>query len=109
MKCSGCGSSVPKGSEFCPKCGVKIPQEPSPKFARPPEQYTGPKKLYRSRKNRLVGGVCGGIGDHYNIDPTIVRLLWVIFILSGGAGLLAYLIAIVLIPESPLDPWVEQK
>ena len=60
MKCNAYGSKVPKGSEFCPGCGIKILTEPSPKFARPPEQYTGPKKLYRSRKNRLIAGVCGG-------------------------------------------------
>lgn len=81
---------------------------PNPKFARPPQQYTGPKKLYRSRRNRMIAGVCGGIGEHFDIDPTIIRLLWIIFLFTG-VGFLAYLIAIVLIPESPYDPWVEPK
>ncbi len=80
--------------------------DPNPKFSRPPQQYTGPKKLYRSRQNRMIAGVCGGIGEHFDIDPTIIRLLWIIFLFTG-AGFLAYLIAIVLIPESPYDPWVE--
>ncbi|MFV2016490.1 MAG: PspC domain-containing protein, partial [Candidatus Heimdallarchaeota archaeon] len=66
-------------------------------------------KLYRSRRNRTIAGVCGGIGEYFDIDPTLIRLLWILFILAGGSGILAYLIAIVLIPESPLDPWVEPK
>ncbi|MCE7734244.1 MAG: PspC domain-containing protein [Candidatus Heimdallarchaeota archaeon] len=82
--------------------------DPNPKFSRPPQQYAGPKKLYRSRQNRMIAGVCGGLGEHFDIDPTIVRLVWIIFLLTG-AGFLAYLVAIVLIPESPYDPWVEPK
>lgn len=85
---------------------MKTMPDPNPKFARPPEQYSGPKKLYRSRGNRLVAGVCGGIGEYYDVDPNIIRLLWVLFLFSG-VGLFAYLVAIVLVPESPLDPWVE--
>lgn len=59
------------------------------------------KKLYRSRTYRMVAGVCGGIGEYFDIDPTLVRLAWVIVTLFGGAGLLAYIIAWVVIPEEP--------
>lgn len=55
------------------------------------------KKLYRSNTNRMLCGVCGGIGEYFNIDSTIVRLLWALFACSG-TGLLAYLIAAVIIP-----------
>ena len=55
------------------------------------------KKLYRSNTNRMLCGVCGGIGEYFNIDPTIVRLLWALLACSG-TGLLAYLIAAVIIP-----------
>lgn len=55
------------------------------------------KKLYRSNTNRMLCGVCGGIGEYFNIDPTIIRLLWVLLACSG-TGLLAYLIAAVIIP-----------
>ena len=58
-------------------------------------------KLYRSKKNRIIAGVCGGLGEYFKIDPTVVRLLWVLFSLSGGAGVLAYIIAWIIIPEEP--------
>jgi phage shock protein C len=57
-----------------------------------------PKKLYRSNTNKMVCGVCAGIADYINIDPTIVRLLWVIFSFAGGAGILAYIIAAIIMP-----------
>ncbi len=57
------------------------------------------KELRRSYNNRTLCGVCGGIGEYLNIDPTVVRLLWVLFSLAGGAGILAYIIAVFIIPE----------
>ena len=62
------------------------------------------KKLYRSRENRMLGGICGGIGEYLNVDPTVVRLLWVLFTFVGASGLLAYLICLVIIPENPEQP-----
>lgn len=59
------------------------------------------KKLYRSRTDAMLGGVCGGIAEYFNIDSTLVRLLWVVLFFSGGAGLLCYLIAYFVIPEAP--------
>ena len=59
------------------------------------------KKLYRSRQNRMLGGICGGIGEYLNVNPTVVRLLWVLFTFVGASGLLAYLICLVIIPENP--------
>lgn len=57
------------------------------------------KRLYRSVKNKMLGGVCSGIGDYLDIDPTIIRLLFVILTFAGFAGGLAYLIAWLVIPE----------
>ncbi|MFH1126795.1 MAG: PspC domain-containing protein [archaeon] len=57
------------------------------------------KKLYRSRKNRMIAGVCGGIAEYFDIDPTLVRLAWILVTFAGGAGLLAYLIAWIIVPE----------
>ena len=57
-------------------------------------------KIYRSKKNRVIAGVCGGIGEYFNIDPTLVRLLWVLLIFAGGSGILAYIIAWIIIPEA---------
>ena len=59
------------------------------------------KKLYRNTENKMLAGVCSGIADYFNIDPTLVRLGWVLFSLLGGSGLLAYLIAAIIIPEGP--------
>ncbi len=59
-------------------------------------------KLYRSKKNRIIAGVCGGIGEHFNIDPTLVRLLWLLIsVVSAGSGVVAYVIAWIIIPEEP--------
>jgi phage shock protein C len=57
------------------------------------------KKLFRSRTNRIIAGICGGIGEYLGVDPTVIRLLWIIFIFAGGAGLLAYIVAYFIIPE----------
>ena len=59
------------------------------------------KQLYRSRTNRKIAGVCGGLGEYMNLDPTIIRLIWVLLILCAGPGLLPYLIAALIIPENP--------
>jgi phage shock protein C len=58
-----------------------------------------PKKLYRSSTNKMIAGVCGGVAEYINLDPTIVRLLWVLFGFMGGAGILAYIIAAIIIPQ----------
>lgn len=57
------------------------------------------KKLYRSVKDRKIAGVCGGIGEYFNIDPTLIRLGMVIICCMGGSGVLAYIIAALIIPE----------
>lgn len=59
------------------------------------------KKLYRSRTNRKIAGVCGGLGEYMNLDPTVVRLIWVLLFFFAGVGILAYLIAALIIPENP--------
>ena len=57
------------------------------------------KNLYRSRKNRIIAGVCGGLGNYFGIDPVIIRILWLLLILYGGSGILIYIIAWIIIPE----------
>ncbi|MBI2208465.1 PspC domain-containing protein [Candidatus Woesearchaeota archaeon] len=58
------------------------------------------KRLFRSRKNRIIAGVCGGIGEYLEIDPTVVRLVWVLLVfLSFGAAIIAYIIAWIIVPE----------
>lgn len=57
------------------------------------------KKLRRSGTNSMLAGVCGGIGEYFAIDPTLIRLAWVLFSCLGGSGVLAYIIAAIIIPK----------
>lgn len=57
------------------------------------------KRLYKSSTNRVLCGVCGGIGEYFNIDSTIIRLIFVLFIFGVGSGLLAYIVAAIIMPE----------
>lgn len=59
------------------------------------------KKLYRTRDKRVLLGVCTGIANFFHLDPVLIRLIWILFSLMGGSGILAYLVAAVLIPEEP--------
>ena len=58
------------------------------------------KKLYRSDENKMLAGVCGGIAEYFGVDPTLIRLAWVVFSLLGGSGLLAYILAAIIIPRN---------
>ncbi len=57
------------------------------------------KKLYKSNSQKMIAGVCGGIAEYLNLDPTLVRLIFVAISLLGGSGLLAYIIAAIIMPE----------
>jgi len=58
------------------------------------------KRLFRSKKDRMLGGVCAGLGEHLDVDPTVIRLIWaVVTVLSLGTGILVYIIAWIIIPE----------
>ena len=59
------------------------------------------KKLYKSSTDKKLAGVCGGIAEYFNIDSTLVRLGWVVFSLLAGSGLLAYIIAAIIMPDRP--------
>jgi phage shock protein PspC (stress-responsive transcriptional regulator) len=66
------------------------------------------KKLYRSRENQMIGGVCGGIGEFLNIDPTIVRLCFAALALVGY-GIIGYIAALIIIPEAPKENGGDSK
>jgi phage shock protein C len=69
------------------------------------------RKLYRSHKERMIAGVCGGLGEYFGIDPTLVRLLFVVATLFGGPmGPLAYLIFMIVVPnEAEVQPSVPME
>src|SRR5437762_3348022 len=70
-----------------------------PTIEQPTTQAAPPRRLYRSRGDRVIGGVCGGIARYFNIDPVLVRVGAVALAFLGGAGVLAYLAAVLLIPN----------
>lgn len=95
---------------FAAKLALEGPCYPTAR-SRPPSRASpapvrgGIKRLYRSGNDRLLGGVCGGIAEYLGVDPVLIRLLWVIFILLWGIGILAYIIAWIIIPRNPRHKW----
>lgn len=67
------------------------------------------KRLYRSNRDKQFGGVCGGLAEYFNIDPTLVRILFAVGTLMGGPGLLLYIILWLVIPEAPADDGLYEK
>ena len=59
------------------------------------------KKLYKSQGDRKLCGVCGGLGEFFGIDASLIRLAWIVFSLLGGSGVLAYIIAAIVMPQDP--------
>lgn len=67
------------------------------------------KRLYRSRTDSTIGGVCGGLGEYFNIDPTFVRIIAVLLVFADGVGILGYLVAWIIIPRAPLAEGAEPE
>lgn len=65
----------------------------------PPEQ----KRLYKSRRNRKIAGVCGGLARFFGIDAGLVRLVWVIIVLAGGSGILLYAVLALVLDDNPYE------
>ncbi len=59
------------------------------------------KRLYKSTRDRKLMGVCSGIADYFDMDPTVIRLCWVLFTLAGGSGIIAYIIAAIIMEDEP--------
>jgi phage shock protein C len=93
MFCPRCGKEYAERVNFCCQCGAAM-------FV--PATVAPPKKLARSRSDKRIAGVCGGFADYLEIDATLVRLLWLMLAFFGGWGLIAYIIAWIVMPEEPL-------
>ncbi len=61
------------------------------------------KRLYRSYTDKMLGGVCGGLGEYFDIDPVLIRVLFVVAVLFGGGGILAYIILWIIVPQKPFS------
>ncbi len=61
------------------------------------------KKLYRSNTDKKIAGVCGGLAEYFNIDTTLIRLGWAFLCVFGGCGILAYILAAIIVPQRPFN------
>lgn len=59
------------------------------------------KRLYKSNKDKMLDGVCGGLAEYFGVDPTLIRLAWVLLCAMGGSGVVAYIVAAIVIPRDP--------
>jgi phage shock protein PspC (stress-responsive transcriptional regulator) len=82
-----------------PPAGPEDPRREQPAVAQAATEQAGPRRLYRSRGDRVIGGVCAGIARYFNIDPVIVRIAAVALVFVGGAGVVAYVAALLLMPS----------
>jgi len=90
MICYNCQKEIVEGSRYCYLCGAaQKPLTPPPAPARP---------LLRSRKHKVIAGVCGGFAEHFNLDVALVRVIWLLIALFGGGGIIAYLVCWIVIP-----------
>ena len=59
------------------------------------------QNLHKSSSNKVIAGVCGGVGEHFNVDPTLIRLAWALAVFLGGSGLVLYILAMIIMPDDP--------
>lgn len=100
MICSNCQKEIADGSNFCYNCGSK--QAAAAQAAStPPPPYAPPlrKRLVRSINDRKIAGVCAGLADYFDLDPTIVRVVWLLATLVPGPNIIAYVILWIALPE----------
>jgi phage shock protein C len=98
MNCTNCHKEIAVGSKFCYNCGAKQPETVPPGLS---PATGGSKRLMRSSTDKKIAGVCAGLADYFDLDPTIIRVLWVLAFFCAGTGLLAYIILWIVLPLAP--------
>jgi phage shock protein C len=98
MNCVNCQKDIAVGSKFCYNCGAKQPETAAPGLS---PATGGKKKLMRSSTDKKIAGVCAGLADYFDLDPTIVRVVWLLAVLLAGTGGLAYLVLWIVLPLAP--------
>lgn len=98
MTCQNCQKEIMAGSKFCYNCGAKQMETNAPDTS----QAAGfRRRLMRSSTDKKIGGVCAGVADYFDLDPTIIRVVWLLLVLCGGTGLVAYLVLWIVLPLAP--------
>lgn len=97
MTCPNCSKNIAIGSKYCYNCGAK--QAATPAGVSP--ATGGPKRLMRSSTDKKLGGVCAGLADYFDIDPTLIRVIWLVLVFCAGGGVLAYIILWIVLPLAP--------
>jgi phage shock protein C len=102
MYCSNCGKEIGEHPAFCQFCGTRVAPVP-PAYTVPP--FQGPKRPFaRFSGDKKIAGVCGGVARYFDLDSSLVRALWVLCVLLGGTGLLAYIVLWIVMPLDPDYP-----
>jgi len=89
MYCNACGKNIPDDANLCAYCGRSV------------GYHATQKRLMRPRVGRKIAGVCAGFANYFDLDATLVRLVWLVIVMFGGTGLLAYIIGWIVMPEEP--------
>jgi phage shock protein C len=100
MICASCQKEIAAGSKFCYSCGAKQSETPASAAPPPPAAYA-PKKFVRSTNDRKIAGVCAGVADYFDMDPTLIRVLWALATLIPGPNIIAYIVIWIAAPEGP--------
>jgi len=91
MICPNCKKDIAAGSNFCCACGAKHPPETASASSR--------GRLVRSINDRKIAGVCAGLADYFDLDPTIVRVIWALATFIPGPNIIAYVVLWIVLPE----------
>lgn len=98
MYCSNCGKNIGEGPAFCQFCGSRVPS------VTPFAPQGPPRRFVRFTTDKKIAGVCAGVARYFDLDATLVRALWLLCVLLGGTGLIAYIVLWILMPLEPEYP-----
>ncbi len=101
MVCQSCRKEIADGSRFCYSCGAQ-----QGVYASATPGVPVAKRLMRSSRDKKIAGVCAGLAEYFDLDPTVVRIIWLLAIFLGGTGFLLYLILWIALPLAPDVPTV---
>lgn len=89
MYCNACGKNIPDDANLCAYCGRSV------------GYHANARRLMRPHVGRKIAGLCAGFANYFDLDATLVRLVWLVVVIFGGTGLLAYVIGWIVMPEEP--------